>query len=120
MFYDMAHKIYNMNDDHKPDFNKFYDICKEYFPTEAPPQGPPDAATLHNQAQRARPASSAGMDGARPIELKMLPLTAWNSRREVRCLAHKLHKHPESYYNLASPVIPNLDKLEDPERLTYP
>ena len=37
MFYDMAHKIYNMNDNHKPDFDKFYDICKDYFPTTSPP-----------------------------------------------------------------------------------
>ena len=57
------------------------------------------------------------MDGTRPIELKMLPLTAWRSRREVLCLARKLHRHPEGYYNVASPVIPKVDKLEDPDKV---
>ena len=71
-FYDMAHSIYNMNDNHKPDFSKFHEICRDFFPTSAPPQGPPDAETLHNQAQRARPASSADGDRAYlPLALPM-------------------------------------------------
>ena len=91
----MAYGIYNKHLHNKPEYAKYHDICKDHMPKEKPPTGPPSTDQLYGQAQRANPASSSGMDGTLPIELKQLPKVAWESRRSILVLSRRLRKHPK-------------------------
>ena len=53
------------------------------------------------------------MDGTLPIELKQLPRSAKESRRQILALSRKIRKHPQCYCSLASPLIPKGDAAED-------
>ena len=54
------------------------------------------------------------MDGWKPYELKLLPLSAWTKRRQLLCVTRKVHKSPKPYYTLASPALSKEDKLKPP------
>ena len=56
--------------------------------------------------------AAAGRDGFRPIELKALPLYAWTQRQRVLALAHDIGKWPSDYYEVASPALRKMDKLD--------
>ena len=49
--------------------------------------------------------SSAGSDGWAPVELKALPLQAWEMRYKVALLIRKVGQYPESYYTVNTPAI---------------
>ena len=113
MVHKMAEGIYNKHAGNLPKYDDYHNICKDFYPTEKPPSGPPPAKMMHQQAQRASPKARGAMDGAMPIELKQLPLEAWERRHEVLSLARRLRRHPKSYYTVSAPLIPKDIKASD-------
>ena len=61
---------------------------------------------MHQHAQRAKPRVSAGIDGWLPVELKALPLAAWEERERVFKLSVQLQTLPEDYEHVTSPCLP--------------
>ena len=88
-------------------FNIFRNNYQLYFTTftDAPAKTP-SVEDLYNQAQRARPRVSAGIDGWLPWELKALPVAAWEERTKVINSAIKLEQFPVDYKTVTSPCLP--------------
>ena len=80
------------------------------------PERLPNGSGLHKQAQRAKEASSAGLDGWRPAEVRLIPRTAWEARAallKVMYSTWKTHKLITMFRHLPYPKA----KLTQPRKL---
>ena len=59
------------------------------------------------------------MDGWRPVELKHLPLFAWEQRLAVLTLGRKFRRWTSAYYRVSAPSLRKYNPL-DPSALRYP
>jgi len=90
LFYDTWVGIFQMHKLKKPNWNVFEKNYEAYFPNKQNALNePPTDVQLFQQAQRAAPDTNAGMDGWKPYELKLLPLSAWTKRRVLLCVCRK-------------------------------
>ena len=103
--------ILNRHRANPPSWNRFQGKYGKHFLNWCPaPERIPDGKDLHKQAKCAKEASSAGLDGRRLAELRVLHLAAWEVRAEVLALAVLLRQFSSPYRDVPTPSIP---KKED-------
>lgn len=82
----------------RPSRDKFCEQYGQYQErrTDAP-TNVPNGLQLHARAQKAKEDTAAGSDGWRPVELKALPVRAWEQRAKLLEKCVEVCRHPTAY-----------------------
>ena len=96
---DQWDQISSMHKQNPPNFGNFLEAYGQYQPhQEGVPRELPTGKQLRARSQKAGDETAAGSDGWRPVELKALPLAAWDTRAKHLRLCAKKGKYPDPYH----------------------
>ena len=99
--------ILNRHRQAPPSWHAFVGKCRDHlYKREGAPEDTPSGQELLDSARAVNAKKAAGRDGWRPIELKFLPLEAWEIRARILQMSAALGKYPEPYSHVLLTAIP--------------